>query len=244
MYILLFNSWLLDYRWWNVHYGDFGNWHVALALLGWEPLTVGATTLFGAVSGGNFTIALAASVVVDLLGHGGVDANANASGEAASSEASATVVDNTNLSGSFQVQRVPRSSRTHYILATAYFVITLVTGSMYTTFAPTPTFFYQRPIGHFAPHYTQITCLIRGTLNSTAQHLASETDPSQRSKLVLWSETSITVRNETAFLQEAMALSERFDVHLGLAYALRVDKGVYKMVGRVDTVCGVYEGVA
>ena len=229
--------WNVDYYWWNRKFGDFGNWHASLSLLGWEPLTVGATWTLGAVSGGNFVMALLAVSLVMAWewcssgsgrcgrvggGRGGRDDNDD------DDKYDGVTIFKRNDPQQFvplviQDQRYreekrPSRHRDHHWIPAVLLLLFFTVGSMYLSFAPHVESFYQRPIEMFAPKTLQVSCLIKGSLTTTVEHLQG---PGRDSKLVVWSESSTYVLNETEFLEQARTISQRFNVTLGLAYSAR-----------------------
>ena len=193
--------WMLDYHYFNTQFGDFGNWHVALSLSGLEPLTLGATWLFGAVAGGNFVISLMVSLIVTRLMKTHQITSFHQRHQDQKYVAIAPEQDNKYTSYLGMV-----------CLASIYLL-----GSVILAFSPVPESFYQRPVQMFAPPSAQVSCLVRGNIDSTRRHLSTD---GQNSKLVMWSEVSVTTRNETLLIQQASELVEQFNVSIGVAYYL------------------------
>jgi hypothetical protein len=119
-----------------------------------------------------------------------------------------------------------RNIYTHPITFVVYILVLIYGfGSAYQTFAPYPGRFYQRPTFEFAPPTVQMSCLVNGDLASTAHHLNTT---GIYSKFVIWSEQSMNVDDEGAFLEEAKQLSSRTGVYLGLAYRMKSSSPRYQ----------------
>jgi hypothetical protein len=194
-------------------FGDYANWGFALALLGVDDLTLGVAWIFGSVPGGAFCFSVIVSSIIYLLRRYMEIYHPDPRVKEVDDESKpATPVFLASESQDCKNLFIHPIAFVVYILMLIYGF-----GNVYQTFAPYPGMFYQRPIVQFAPETVQMSCLINGTLNSTIDHLTSN---GRNSKLVFWSEQSVSVDNEEEFLTKAKEISKLFNVYLGLTYKL------------------------
>lgn len=71
------------------------------------------------------------------------------------------------------------------------------------------------------PPNVQVSCLVNASIETTTNHLLTTGFGSQ---VLLWSEGSVTVDNDTVLIESGKVVSRRFNVYLGLAYNLRIPK--------------------
>lgn len=195
-------GWQLFYQFHN--YGNFGSWHVALALMNVDYLTVGASWLLGSFFGGCAIVAVLSTLcfhAIEYFLSDGVDLLKKYSNSAYSSHPSKLMYFFT----------LP------YFWALLYIFSIALIGSL--KMLPSGSF-YQQPIQQFAPKTFEAACLIRGNFESTISLLeSSNVPPFRRPQLILWSEASVTTRNATQLVERAQIISAQYSVILGVAYS-------------------------
>ena len=76
------------------------------------------------------------------------------------------------------------------------------------------------------PPTVQVSCLVNASIEATTNHLLTT---GSGSKVVLWSESSLAVNNDSALIEAGKVVSRRFGVYLGMAYNLRIPQmGTYE----------------
>ena len=194
-------------------FGDFGNWGYALALMGLDDLTLGVTWTAGAIPGGAFVFGMIISSILYLMRrfleiYYPEDIPAPPSDFEPSVSKKQLMSDRTDI----------RLFFFHPIAFVVYiFALTYSFGNIYSNFAPTPRMFYEAPLQYFAPEKVHFSCLVNGSLNSTVEHLSYG---GVKPKFIIWSEASVNVYDQPAFLESAMGISEKYSVYLGLSYKL------------------------
>ncbi|KAI3654258.1 hypothetical protein MP228_000977 [Amoeboaphelidium protococcarum] len=193
-------------------YGDLGSWGFALAQIGVNDMTVGVIWLFGAISGGAYLTALIVSSTLYIMRR----------------YFEVMHTDNTALLKKDVHYVPPPLNRIrdvqvpflHPLMLLLYATVVIFGfGSVYRTFSPNSRMFYQTPIQHFTNPTVQVSCLVNGTYASTLNHLNSA---GSGSKIVIWSEGSAQITNETEFLNTGLNLAKQQDVMIGVAYYLSV----------------------
>ena len=191
---------------WSIYYrlsiyGDFGNWHMALSLMEIEPLTRGVSWFFGSVSGGSYVTALVSMFLYDSFFE-------------------SEFKNDEDLHVFIKAKRCKEDRPVRMFLA--FLGVILAVGSYINW---TPGSFYQLPIDSFAPNNTvHVSCIVRGNLETTRRLLDTKIADGNL-KIVFWSETSVTTKNETFLITMAQNLAHEYDTVIGLSYLEIIDQG-------------------
>lgn len=193
-----------------------------------DYLTVGATWLWGSVTGGAFVNGLLVVLLIEVFERCILSEKEEVEGDRRGGEYQQVGEGSSPLVSNRQ------NLLALLLISIVFFVACL--GGFLQSFALRPDRFFEKSLEEYTPKNFTVACLVGADLHETESYIRNM--PAIRADIILWSEATISVNadssyvfNEKDLLKNAKNLAQKYSVHLGITYtALDGDRKRNKFV--------------